>query len=207
MSLVRVVNRLFSTALGCIALLTACSGEYDSGPTTKNSLADSKNKIGELVSQVESWECPVPDGGEHIRPLYYLKADDKTGIKEARERIELTRRQRNDSWKDAESGFRFVQMQFAMDFYNTVEDKKRALFGLQQAADGVPIFKGTPQEFVNGKKDLYDQACRGRTKGIKAMLEDEPKLAALRKEARQPWLLERNKIACFLAEVWNCEKY
>jgi len=94
-----------------------------------------------------------------------------------------------------------------MDFYNTVEDKKRALLGLQQAADGVPIFKGTPQEFVNGKKDFYDQACRGRTKGIKAMLADEPKLAALRKEARQPWLLERNKIACFLAEVWNCEKY
>lgn len=91
MSLVRVVNRLFSTALGCIALLTACSGEYDSGPTTKNSLADSKNEIGELVSQVESWECPVPDGGEHIRPLYYLKANDKAGIKEARERIELTR--------------------------------------------------------------------------------------------------------------------
>lgn len=201
-----LVNRFFVIALGCLVLLQGCSKDDSFGATAETATANSKDGLAELVRQVESWECPAPDGGEHIRPLYYLKADDKAGIKEARERIELTRRQRNDSWKDAESGFRFVQLHFAMDFYNTREDKERALLGLRQAADGTPLFKGTPQEFVSGKKRSYDSACQGRTKVIEAMLADEPKLAALRREARQPWLLERNKIACFLAEIPNCEK-
>jgi len=194
-----------ATAITSTALLTGCSGEKSSVSTAGTEIALSTDKLPDLMRRVENWQCPVPAGGEHISPLYYLKADDRAHIKEARERIELTRRHRNESWEAAESAFRFKQMHFALDFYNTVEHKERTLLGLRQAADGVPLFRGPPHEFVNEKKHEYDRDCTSRNEGISAMLADEPKLAALRKEARQPWLLERNRIACFLASVSNCE--
>lgn len=192
-------------ALAFPVLLTGCSPNGSGAAKAGIDVEVAADGPGELMRRVENWQCPSPAGGEHTRPLYNLDLEDEARIKEARERIELMRRQRNNSWEAAESDFRFIQMHFALAFYNTPEYKERALLGLRQAAGGMPAFTGTAQEFINEKKRQYDTDCKARNEGIKAMLDDEPKLAALRGEARHPWLLERNRIACFLAAVPNCK--
>lgn len=197
-------------ALSCTALMTGCSKD---DVTTSKAQAEVAPTAGlsALKRQVEDWRCSSPEGGENIRPLWNLAADDVVRIKEARERIELVLREDkatwpNETWDEAESAFRSIQMHFGGDFYYPAEWKERALLALRQADDGVFPYAGTPQEFVAEKKRQYDDDCKRRNEGIKAMLAVEPKLAALRKEMRQPWLLERNRIACSLASIPNCKR-
>ena len=185
----RSIRVFLGIILSPLAVLTGCS----------------RNEIAELTEQVGRWECPVPPGGEQIRPLWNLASDDTTRIKEVRERVELIRRQRKDSWDSSMSQFAMAQMHFGGDFYYPAEYKDRALLGLRQAKDGVPLFKGHPQQFVDGYKEQYDRDCGLRNQGIMAMLAEKSALAALRTEAYQPWLNEKNRVACRIASVPHCK--
>jgi hypothetical protein len=174
--------------------------------STASSVEEEPTGLALLATQVGGWRCTAPAGAEGSKPLYYLKAGDSDQLSEARERIELIKRRGKMDWKDAAWRFSQEQSVFNTSYKFMPENQRRAALSVQNAIDGKFTMGGTPENYVAELKSQYDKDCKDSNGYRKAMLKEEPERIALRAEKDKPWMSEKNKLPCTVADVDNCMK-
>lgn len=183
-------------------LLTGCNA---SGGTSEHDQQDvTDTTFFKAQAILQNLSCPLPTGMRAFTPLHNIRADDVKSQAQAREYVELKRRETQGSWQSAAQYFN--QDQYAADNW-----KRRMQDNLATINDSMQTYRqnnyhfATPlDEYVQSQADQYRHACEQYLRANAEWVAKDRALAALRKEKKQPWLSQDRPLTCSVLAGKGC---
>jgi len=152
----------------------------------------------------QALSCPLPDGGLHFVPMRKIASGDLTRQRQAREMVELRRRQLQTSWISAAQYLNQDQDTLVDQQQQMQQDLERIDNLLQVYVTREYAYNDEANEYINSMADQYRHQCDTYRQVNRKLLSLQGELPQLRKERKQPWLAASRRLTCSMQDQPGC---